>query len=81
MEELGDSGIKVVGKIMADGIVIGRQDIVEELSHSDIVVGKVLGHCDSILTVEELSHRDIVLGKELVNNVVKELGNRDIISI
>ena len=81
IEELGDSSIQVVGKVMARSIIVGWEDIVEELSDRDIVVGKVLGHSNSILAVEELSDRDVILVEEFVDHVIKELGYGDIVGI
>ena len=49
-------------------------DLFEEFGHSNVIGGKVLGHCDIILgLIEELCHRNIIL------LLCKEFGNRDII--
>ena len=70
-----------MGKVMARSIIVGWEDIVEELSDRDIIVGKVLGHSNSILAVEELGDRDVILVEEFVDHVIKELGHRDIVGI
>ena len=68
-----------MGEIPAVLLVVGRDDLVEELGDGDVVTGEILGNGDTVLAFEELGGGDIVGREELGDDIVEELGDRDVI--
>ena len=80
VEELRYGGIEVVRQVDAVSLMVGRENLVEELGDGDIVAGQVLGHGNAVFGVaEELGHRNVVGGEELGHDVVEEFGDGDVV--
>ena len=80
-EELGDSGVQVIGQIHAVLELVGRHYLVQELCHSNVIISKILSDSDAILALQELGHGNVVGAEELRDNVVEELGHRDVVLV
>jgi len=80
IKELSHSRVEVVDEVSPVLAMVSGEKLVKELSHCNIVAVQVLGHSDTILAVvKELSDSDIVGAEELRDDVIKELGHRDIV--
>ena len=64
-----------MGEIAAVLLVVGRDDLVEELGDGDVVICEVLGNGDTVFTLEELGGGDVIGGEELGDDIVEELGD------
>ena len=59
----------------------GRHYLVQELGHSNVIGSKILSDSDAILALQELGHGNVVGVEEFRDNVVKELGHRDVVLV